>query len=343
MGGHDALPRFLRSARQPRERDHRGRRHRLGEPDTRASRRREIYRRSAARRRARTAGADSDRGLSGRGPARGFEPRDRGLPPYTRLSRRRTPSTRARSRRRSSSSRSTSIAARATSSATSRSPETRRSPELELLPLIALKARRTVRQGHGRRPGSVRLNVCTECAASRVHRSRPAKACIVPENAADPDRETDVQVAIVEGPRTLDRHGEFRGQHRDRRVDTAQSGDGVRGTGILGVRDPGSRERIDLEYRNRGYEGVVVTSEPTFAESDTRADIVFRIAEGPQVMVDHIIIVGNRRISTRTIERELLLREGRTARLLGAGRKPRAAVRARHVPPRPDRAARQRR
>ncbi len=71
-----------------------------------------------------------------------------------------------------------------------------------------------------------------------------------------------------------------------------------------------ARERIDLEYRNRGYEAVVVTSDTTFLEDDTRADILFRIAEGPQVMVDHIIIVGNRRISTRTIERELLLREG---------------------------------
>jgi outer membrane protein assembly factor BamA len=70
------------------------------------------------------------------------------------------------------------------------------------------------------------------------------------------------------------------------------------------------RERIDLEYRNRGYEGVVVTSEAMFADDDTRANVVFRVNEGPQVMVDHIIIVGNRRISTRTIERELVIREG---------------------------------
>ena len=41
-----------------------------------------------------------------------------------------------------------------------------------------------------------------------------------------------------------------------------------------------------------------------------RADVLFKITEGPQVIVDHIIIVGNRRISTRTIERELLLHEG---------------------------------
>ena len=71
-----------------------------------------------------------------------------------------------------------------------------------------------------------------------------------------------------------------------------------------------ARERIDLEYRNRGYDGIVVTSESMFGDDDTRADVVFKVSEGPQVMVDHIIIIGNRRISTRTIERELVLREG---------------------------------
>jgi outer membrane protein insertion porin family len=70
------------------------------------------------------------------------------------------------------------------------------------------------------------------------------------------------------------------------------------------------RGRIDLEYRNRGYDSVAVASDSTFAADDTRANVVFKINEGPQVIVDHIIIVGNQRISTRTIERELLLREG---------------------------------
>ena len=59
-----------------------------------------------------------------------------------------------------------------------------------------------------------------------------------------------------------------------------------------------------------------------FVADDTQADVVFKVSEGPQVVVDHIIIVGNRRISTRTIERELLLREGEP---LGSPRSSRAA------------------
>jgi outer membrane protein assembly factor BamA len=71
-----------------------------------------------------------------------------------------------------------------------------------------------------------------------------------------------------------------------------------------------ARDRIDLEYRNRGYESVVVEPSVTLADNGTRADLRFAITEGTQVIVDHIIIVGNERTSSGTIERELLLRPG---------------------------------
>ena len=72
----------------------------------------------------------------------------------------------------------------------------------------------------------------------------------------------------------------------------------------------GARDRIDIEYRNRGYESIVVNPVVTLAENGTRADVRFAIAEGTQVIVDHVIIIGNERTSTATIERELLLRPG---------------------------------
>jgi hypothetical protein len=70
------------------------------------------------------------------------------------------------------------------------------------------------------------------------------------------------------------------------------------------------RDRIDLEYRNRGYESVVVDPRVMLADGDTRANVLFTITEGPQVLVDHVIIVGNRRTSTATIQRELTLKPG---------------------------------
>ena len=74
--------------------------------------------------------------------------------------------------------------------------------EMELLPLVRLKAgepfvRSTVSTGIG--------------AIERLYRTRgftrvqvkSGESVLVPENAADPDRPTDIQIAIVEGPRTL--------------------------------------------------------------------------------------------------------------------------------------------
>jgi outer membrane protein assembly complex protein YaeT len=155
-------------------------------------------------------------------------------------------------------------------------------------------------------------------AIERLYRSRgftrvavkSGESVIVPESASDPDRQTDIQIAIVEGPRTLVGDVSFEGNEA---LDDAT----LRNLTMVSTEQPFSeteltagRDRIDLEYRNRGYNSVVVTADPTFAEGDTRANVVFRINEGQQETVDHIIIVGNRRISTRTIQRELLLREG---------------------------------
>jgi outer membrane protein assembly factor BamA len=70
------------------------------------------------------------------------------------------------------------------------------------------------------------------------------------------------------------------------------------------------RDRIELEYRNRGYDSVVVEPNVMLGEADTQANVRFTISEGPQILVDHVIIVGNERTSTETIERELLLKPG---------------------------------
>jgi outer membrane protein assembly factor BamA len=106
---------------------------------------------------------------------------------------------------------------------------------------------------------------------------------VAPQDKANPDRLVNVTVAIVEGPRTEVRAVTFQGNDRD---------------------------TIVQAYRNRGFESVVVTPQPSFAENDTRADVRFTIVEGPQIIVDHVIIAGNRRISTETIEQEIMLREG---------------------------------
>jgi outer membrane protein assembly complex protein YaeT len=124
------------------------------------------------------------------------------------------------------------------------------------------------------------------------------------------DRHVGVTIDIVEGPRTLVGSVELSGNMV---LSTAELRDAfatVPGKPYSEVDVASDRDRIDLEYRNRGYEGVVVDPAVMLADGDTRANVRFAITEGQQVIVDHVIIIGNRRTSAATIRRELTLRPG---------------------------------
>ncbi len=71
------------------------------------------------------------------------------------------------------------------------------------------------------------------------------------------------------------------------------------------------RDAILLEYRNGGFESADVVIRPAPSADRSRVDLPFEINEGPQTVVDHILIVGNTRTDQRVIKRELLLQEGK--------------------------------
>lgn len=133
---------------------------------------------------------------------------------------------------------------------------------------------------------------------------------IVPEDPREPDRLVNVTITIVEGPRTEVRAVTFQGNmalsdaELRKRISTAPG----RVYSIAEVIV--DRDSIVQAYHDRGFENVVVTPQTMFFENDTRAEVRFTIVEGPQIIVDHVIIAGNRRISTETIEREIVLRPG---------------------------------
>jgi outer membrane protein insertion porin family len=70
------------------------------------------------------------------------------------------------------------------------------------------------------------------------------------------------------------------------------------------------RDAIQLAYQDLGYESASVEATPAFSQNDTRVAVAFVIHEGPRVFVDHVLIVGNVRTSTSTIERELRVKAG---------------------------------
>lgn len=124
------------------------------------------------------------------------------------------------------------------------------------------------------------------------------------------DRRVEVALAIEEGPRTVVGSIAVQGN-------TVLTEPQIRSLMTTAPGRPYSEvqlaqdvDRIRLEYLNRGYESVVVDPRVTRLEGDTRADVAIAVSEGPQVLVDHLIILGNQRTSTETIERELLLKPG---------------------------------
>jgi outer membrane protein insertion porin family len=70
------------------------------------------------------------------------------------------------------------------------------------------------------------------------------------------------------------------------------------------------RDAILLAYQDLGYESATVEARSDFSDDGTHVQIGYVVREGPQVFVDHVLIVGNVRTSTETIQRELQLKPG---------------------------------
>jgi outer membrane protein insertion porin family len=70
------------------------------------------------------------------------------------------------------------------------------------------------------------------------------------------------------------------------------------------------RDAIVLRYLNLGFETASVEVKPEISRDGARADLLFTVREGPQILIDHVIIVGNVRTDIETIEREVQLRAG---------------------------------
>ena len=69
-------------------------------------------------------------------------------------------------------------------------------------------------------------------------------------------------------------------------------------------------DAVAVHYLNEGYETVQVTVDRGFDESGTTADVTFVVREGAQVLIDHVLVVGNRQIAASTVRAELALRPG---------------------------------
>jgi outer membrane protein insertion porin family len=121
----------------------------------------------------------------------------------------------------------------------------------------------------------------------------------------------DVRLTITEGPRTRVGSLALGGQQ-------AIEGATLRAAMTLKPGEPffepqiaADRDAMETQYLNRGFERVAIEEVTTFSPDGATADLAYTIHEGTQLFIDHIVIVGNHRTDTDTIERALTIARGK--------------------------------
>jgi outer membrane protein assembly complex protein YaeT len=138
-----------------------------------------------------------------------------------------------------------------------------------------------------------------------------AQPTVRPGDPVDGAIPVAITVEILEGSRTMVDTITFSGNTA---IDneTLAAAIGLRpGGAYVPAQLAADREAIQQRYQDLGYQSATVTAPaPEFNADGTRAAVSFRIQEGQRVTVDHVLIVGNVRTHTETIERELGIKAG---------------------------------
>jgi outer membrane protein insertion porin family len=117
-------------------------------------------------------------------------------------------------------------------------------------------------------------------------------------------------IAIAEGPRTVIADVSFLGNEQIGEARLRSLITLTPGSAYFVPRIAADREAVLVEYFNEGFASADVQVQPVLSEDGTSASLAYRITEGPQTIVDHILIIGNTRTDQDIIRRELLFRPG---------------------------------
>lgn len=131
------------------------------------------------------------------------------------------------------------------------------------------------------------------------------------ENELAPAATVKPSITIVEGPLTVIGAVTFEGHKSLSDMQLRAVVSSAEGAPYYEPRVIADREAVLLEYLNAGYSAATVVVTPVASADGTRATLAFRITEGPQTIVDHIVIIGNTRTDEQVVKRELLLSEGK--------------------------------
>jgi outer membrane protein assembly complex protein YaeT len=128
--------------------------------------------------------------------------------------------------------------------------------------------------------------------------------------SSDADVALAIRMVIAEGPQTLVGSVRVEGNTS---VPEAQllAGLGLKpGAEFFATQVAVDRDAVQSRYANLGFLYATVEADPVLSADNRQVDIVFRVREGLRLVIEHVLIVGNRRTRAETIDRELQIRPG---------------------------------
>jgi len=131
-----------------------------------------------------------------------------------------------------------------------------------------------------------------------------------PHDASAVEVPVTLRVDIVENARTIVRSVHIRGNAGVSESDLVRSLALQPGQPLYLPQLAADRDALEQQYANLGFQNATVESDAGLSADRARADVVYTVREGPRLFVDHILIVGNVRTKTETIERELQFKSG---------------------------------
>ena len=118
------------------------------------------------------------------------------------------------------------------------------------------------------------------------------------------------RIAITEGPRTVVRDTVFEGNQAVPTTTLRSLVALLPGRPFHLAQLAVDRDAVLSEYLERGYQLASVDVTRTFSDDGTQATLRFVVQEGPRIVIDNVLVVGNQRTRLEMIERETGLTSG---------------------------------
>lgn len=131
-----------------------------------------------------------------------------------------------------------------------------------------------------------------------------------PLDASQPRLPVHVQFAVTEGPRVLVDEVRLNGFVALPVADATALLALTAGKPYYRPQQVLDRDALERRYRNLGFQRAVVEGHTEPVATGTNVRLVYSVREGPQTLVDHILVAGTSRTSPDLIRREITLRPG---------------------------------